>query len=423
MKLGRALLTCGIACAVWVGAGPVLDRCDAPALPAWTERGARGTGPLEVGAARVALEPPFPVTVGGYGPPRERATRAMAPLAARAVVLRRGAVRIGVVNADVLLIPDALASEVRQQAAAFGLTDVMVVATHAHTSFGGYDPRLVPEVAALGRFREEAKRALVAGLVQALREANARLVPARLTVSEGQASGLVRSRDAGEPADARLTRVAFATSAGPLAQWVIFSAHPTTAGRTPEGLDPDYPGRLAEAEEARGHGITLFLPGAVGNASAVPVDGGGPAAFARAVEQAMPGADTAPSAAAVDDPLFLDRARFSLPHPDARRLVPVGLRRLTEDLLCAAAPSHPGVSLLELGPLTLVGVPGEPTWAAAEALERAAGSKARVISLADGYLGYVETEERVRSGAGEARRQYFGPGLLDALVSALHPRG
>jgi len=47
-------------------------------------------------------------------------------------------------------------------------------------------------------------------------------------------------------------------------------------------------------------------------------------------------------------------------------------------------------------------------------LESAAGG-ARVVSLVNGYLGYVEPADRVSRGAGESHRQLFGPGLLEAL--------
>lgn len=426
MKRWRYLVALAAAVGLFAGAGPALDRCDPGTRAlAWTERGPRGQGPLEVGAGKAPLSPPLPATVGGYGPPRPTATRALAPLFARAVVLKRGTVRLGLVNADLLLIPEAVSTEVRRRAQALGLTDVMVVATHAHSSFGGYDDRLVPKLAALGRYHPQARQALVEALTAALKAASGKLSPAALQVVTGEVPKLVRSRDAGEPADPRLTRVVFRGPDRALAQLVIFAAHPTTAGRKPKGLEPDYPGRLAAAEEARGAGVTLFLPGAVGNGSAGK--GGGPKKFAAAVADALPAvapptAGAATGLEASDDALSLDRSRFSLPHPDASRLVPFGLRRLTEDVLCSNAPDAPAVEVLDLGALQLVGVPGEPTFQAAQSLEEAVGPTARVVSVADGYLGYVETAAHVRAGAGEAKRQYFGPGLLDRMVDALKTR-
>jgi neutral ceramidase len=45
--------------------------------------------------------------------------------------------------------------------------------------------------------------------------------------------------------------------------------------------------------------------------------------------------------------------------------------------------------------------------------------EARVVSLAQGYLGYIETPEAVRERRGEARRTWYGPGLLDRLGQGL----
>ena len=39
-----------------------------------------------------------------------------------------------------------------------------------------------------------------------------------------------------------------------------------------------------------------------------------------------------------------------------------------------------------------------------------------MLSVANGYLGYLEQDEVVSAGLGEAKRQYYGPELYDALA-------
>jgi len=73
------------------------------------------------------------------------------------------------------------------------------------------------------------------------------------------------------------------------------------------------------------------------------------------------------------------------------------------------------VGLLRVGPFVLLGVPGEPSAAAARLLETSAGA-GRTVSLVNGYLGYVETREHLAQGEGEAGRQLLAPGFLDALA-------
>jgi neutral ceramidase len=123
----------------------------------WSERTpvvrgqASAEGLLRAGAARVDLQPPFPVVVAGYGPLRPEASQADPRPRARAVVLSVGDVKVGLVSLELLLVPDALVAAVRERAADLGLQGLVVVATHSHSSFGGYDPRLVSQLAGTGR--------------------------------------------------------------------------------------------------------------------------------------------------------------------------------------------------------------------------------------------------------------------------------
>jgi hypothetical protein len=81
------------------------------------------------------------------------------------------------------------------------------------------------------------------------------------------------------------------------------------------------------------------------------------------------------------------------------------------------------VTALRLGPVLLVAVPAEPTAEVGEGWRRAAGDDAEIVSLFDGYAGYVETPERTRTGVGETVRTYYGPDLAprleDAIVAAV----
>ena len=63
----------------------------------------------------------------------------------------------------------------------------------------------------------------------------------------------------------------------------------------------------------------------------------------------------------------------------------------------------------------LITVPIEPSYTAGLALEKAAGAD-RVLSLANGYLGYLETSTDVRAVKGESKKQYYAPELADELV-------
>jgi neutral ceramidase len=289
---------------------------------------------------------------------------------------------------------------------------VWIAATHAHSSFGGYDGRPVSEVAGTGGFRADAQAAVVEACVSAVRAAHGALEAAVLEVGVGERPELTRPRT-GSAADPRLTRVRLRSvaEARVLAELWVLAAHPTLASRDSAMLSPDYPGFV----DPDGAPVVIALQGAVGNAGAVipPGEGDGSERFARAVRDAFAQVTTAP----VDlQRIAFARVTFRLPRPDARRLVPAIARAPTENLLCDSAERTATVSALRLGTLTWVAVPLEPTAEAARTLERASGG--RVVGLVGGYLGYLEGLDAVREGAGESRRQYFGPELLQRIEDA-----
>jgi len=385
----------------------------------WTERApvvleqVRTEGPLRAGAAKVPLAPPYPVVVAGWGPPRPEASRADPVPQARAVVLAAGDVKVGLVSLELLLVPENLVALVRERTAELGLQGVMVVATHAHSSFGGYDARWVSQLAGTGRFRKDALEAAVAGATEALRQASARLTEVSLEVGEARDAVLVRSRAGGEIPDGSLTRAVLRSPQGPVAELVHFAAHPTVVPKDRALVDPDWPGRLSLLREERG-GVVLLLQGTVGNVSMSFGEGEGAElalSFARAVSEL---AERAVPAATGSSRLAFARVEVALPRPDASRLVPSYSRAAGDNFLCASSSRTTEVGALVLGPLELVLVPGEPTVGAGAVLARRTGATG-VLGLAGGYVGYVETPAKIEEGAGEARRQYFGPALLDRL--------
>lgn len=369
--------------------------------PAQLVSSARSDAPLHAGAAQVELDPPWPVTVAGYGPMRPEASRAARPLKARALVLQAGDVKAAIVSLDLLLVPQPIVDEVREKS---GLKDAWVVATHSHSSIGGYDARPLAELAGTGWYRASAKAAVVRAAVEALQQAAVNVVPAQVSVGEVEAD-LCRPRTA-DACDRRLTRLALTTHAGaPIAEAIVLAAHPTLVPRKTAVADPDYPGALAEARDA---GVTLVLQGAGGNASA---QGTAPGPFAEAVAAKLP------AGAPIEGGLAIARATVALPHPDAARLVPGFSRVPATNFVCLDAARTAEVAALRVGPVVWVSVPVEASAASGAALEQAAGA-GRLVSLAHGYLGYLEPAEVVAAGGGESKRQYYGAGLAESLAEA-----
>ena len=408
-----ALLTAGAAyalaswnwCGRWDSSAPVL-------------RGQmQAEGPLRAGAAKVALHPPFPAVVAGYPPPRSMASQADPPVHARAIVLQAGEARVGLVSLELLLLTGPMVEQIRERASDLGLQGILVFATHTHSSFGGYDARVVSQLVGTGRYRETAVDATVSAASDALHQAAAALSDVTLEVGHAAEPGFVYSRSGGEPPDGALTRVVLRGSAGPVAELLLFAAHPTLIPRQREYVDPDYPGRLSELREAQG-GVVLVLQGPVGNASVAFNEGQG-VERATAFAQALSGLAERATPTAVPGPvrLSLARAEVALPRPDASRLVPSLTRAAGDNFLCHSAARVAEVNALALGPLELITLPGEPTMSSAQVLARLTGATG-VLGLSGDYLGYVETPELVAQAAGESKRQYYGSMLLDRLGTA-----
>jgi hypothetical protein len=84
-----------------------------------------------------------------------------------------------------------------------------------------------------------------------------------------------------------------------------------------------------------------------------------------------------------------------------------------------ALPGQARVTAVRLGPLLLLATPAEPVEAVGRAWREAASPNAELLSLAGGYVGYVDTAARFTAGEGEARRSYYGPGLAERLGTAV----
>ncbi|MBL8918969.1 MAG: hypothetical protein JNJ54_08940 [Myxococcaceae bacterium] len=382
------------------------DRCgDWPSAPPTLTMVSRGTGALAVGAAQVRVLLPGPVTVGGYGPLR-RSSASGDPVFARATLLEVGGQRLALVSLDVLLLTRPLVTAIR----AGSDFPVLVTATHTHSSVGQYDRRLAAQVAALGTFDERVEQALVTAARAALAGAQQQVVPVSMQVRRFETAAFVQARS-GDAVDPRGLELAFVKPDGARhARWLLLGAHPTLSPRRTAALDTDWPGLVAQGE-----GVTLVLQTSVGNASvnrAVAPD------EQAVVQQLAAALDRGARVDGCEDPgLSFASAQLALPHPDGSRLAPWPFRAAAENALCAAEEMEAEVSMLRLGCVSLLLTPVEPTFAAAQQLERLTGAT-HVLALSNGYVGYLEPPDVVRARLGEAKRQWFGPELFESVSPA-----
>lgn len=379
-------------CGKWEAGPPVLVE------------GAWSKSPLTAGSAREEISVPWPVTVAGYGPrDRSQASRANHPVAAQALVLEAGGLTVALVGIDLLEVPQVMVEKIRTGA---GLDHTLVFATHAHSSLGGFDERPLAQLAGVGSYLPRDANAVIDAAVKAVKTARAAMKPAQLASASGSEDWCwARS---GTGCDKRVDRLAVtALDGSTIGELWMMAGHPTLVPRRVETLDPDYPG--IAALDRLDAGVTLVAQSLGGNAHAGTENA---TQFARKVEDVFTRLPLSEPRTEVS--LGLARVKVPLPHPDGSRLVPSISRAMATNFVCVSADREAEVWALALGDRTLLSVPVEPSYPSGLQLEEAAQAN-RVLSLANGYLGYVETQEDAEAVKGESKRQYYTPQMFEQL--------
>jgi hypothetical protein len=374
---------------------------------------ARGAGGLRAGAAEVRFALPANTPIGGFARLNYQSEGNHGPVGARALVLQEPGCRIALVSAEVLLVPETIDAEVAARVADLGLSGLLLAATHTHAGPGGYWDNTFGARISTGPYDPHVRAAIVDAIVEAIREAAGGLQPARLSTACGAADDLARSRSGGlEDAPLNVLRVEGADGT-PLAELTIFAAHATLLGPRNRVISGDWPGRYLQGGA---HGMRLFFQGATGDQSTEGPSSGSPRGFANVLSSRVSAIsfgkpDPAPR-------LGYATAEVGLPGPEVAA-APGLLRPAARNLAARVLPASARVSAVRLGPMLIAAVPGEPVAAVAAAWRARLPPVAAIVSLADGYIGYVEEPARVVARQGEAERTYYGPALAEALGAAV----
>jgi hypothetical protein len=400
---------------------------------------AAGQGALSAGAAVRTIDPGPSPTIGGFPRVRWEAIGQREPITARALVVREPGCAVAIASAELLVVPEKLLEAVKARVADLRLDAVVLGATHTHAGPGGYWDSLAGELGATGWYDQAAFDRIVEAVAGAIREAHGRLGPAEVAVARGRAEGLVRNRTGAE-VDGRLLSVRLARPGGePVAELVTFAAHPTLLGKWNRALSGDWVSAVLAASP---RGPRLFFQGAIGDQSVrlpegLPPEADQPSVYGQAVARAVdglavPGTGDSSGVSGVSavpgtglsgpsGPRLAVASVAVAPPPLTVLAVPAWLRPATRTVAGGLMPERAAITAVRLGGALLVFTPAEPVEAVGRAWREAAGPQAEVISLANGYLGYVEDPARAAAGTGEARRSYYGPelaGRLEAGVKA-----
>ncbi len=386
------------------------DQCEPPASNAnATPSVLRGDGQLWAGSARAEIIVDLPASLAGYGPAREDATSQATPIEAKTLALRAAGVSVCFVAVDAVYVT----AELQRMAGSGAGCRVVLIATHTHSSISGFDERLAARVATAGGYEPAQVGRLASAIHASIAGALLAMTPARSEVLEGDLSDMVRSRSGGS-VDSRATifRVTGRIDSSAIGELIVLAAHPTTIPKSARVIDGDYPSRLAALREARNGGVTLVVQGASGDASVAPTFAGN---WIQEVSSRIDRA-TLRQQTTGEVHMAMQTVQLQLPLPEFHGGA-FALNWLVSGALCVGNARVTTIGALDVDALRLLLLPFEATGAEGLRLSVAAGAS-RVVSLAEGYQGYLDTEEAVAARRGESRLQYYPSSLAKTVEAA-----
>jgi len=408
---------------------------------------------LSVGMAKVdmTLDPSArTIRLAGYsGRGRKPANAVLDPVFARALVASDDEGHVfGLVSADLCYINSELRGEVLARLRPYGFDEnnLMMAATHTHSSFAGYDKSFLGRKL-FGEFDSGILDHLASSIAKAVLKANGSMQPAVLEIATERLEGMNRNRRApvfdmttGKadrsmqpnrqkyPTDERMTVIRITrTDGSPVGAIIHFTAHPTVLSPKNLAISADYVGVLCgRVEDALGGGaVVLFLNGTLGDVAPLPDWSDDVATeIAQLREYGDELADAAlqilPNVVPMSGgDLVFNTANSDLPRVVIRPLARWKLPRAMYGLFYQGTSAP--FQAVRLGDVVLLAIPGEPTTEFGMELEGLcpAGYRCIVVGLANGSIGYLVTPQQYREGGYEANVSFFGLNVIDWVKSSV----
>lgn len=407
-----------------------------------------------IGMAKVDLTPDpgkMRIRLNGYAnwSRRQPATGILDRLWARALVTQddRGGL-FALASMDLCYIGQSLRDQVLELLADQGFTsaNVILAATHTHSSFSGYDRSFIAR-ALMGPYRPELFEQTAAGIAEAILKAKKALGPGSWSLAQADLEGMNRSRldpafEFGDddsvdrpqpdpekfPVDPRLSVLHLKSEEGRTIGAVIhFASHPTILSPKNMELSGDYPGVLLDrVEQSLGENcVALFINNTLGDTAPTPdwTD-----SLAEEIEMmndyGNKFADIVIDLLTKVEPIDCSPISYKLTRRSfqdvivralGRRLLPLWLSKVFYE-----RPELP-FQAVRLGKLMLLAVPGEATTKIGELIraECPADAKCLVIAPANGFMGYLVTPQQYDDGGYAADSCYFGPETGLKVVEAM----
>lgn len=398
---------------------------------------------LKAGAARVEIVPDFPTRMGGFFDRKDTFRGVSTPIHARALVCDNGTEQVALVSMDLVLVSRNLVDAARAEAAkrtGIAAEDILICASHTHSAPSGFQ-----EISHYdGEFDPRLLDFLVEQIATAIQQAHSTLQPVVVGHGSGHLDVLTRNRQGNNTViDPEVSVLLYQVpeTRETVATVFNFTGHPVILGSDNLDLSGEYPGQAQRTVESVLGGVALFTQGACGDitvhrsgdpylevervgkvlagevirtASLIRPDQN-PALVSEFVEVALP---TRPILSLAEAKAAHEQALAALeqaPEGPARSRLRQAVDTATWELRIAEAATerpklfddaaHGSVHLMQLGPLVLVGIPGELFveygLEMKQRVHASTGHPMALVGYANDYIGYIVTPRAWYTGGYE----------------------
>ncbi len=371
---------------------------------------------LYAGWARQNITPRQPTKLMGYGW-KGNFEWVRDSLWVRTLVLRQGSLTVTLISYDLMLTPPAVAQTVRQRLATLGIPYCYFTAVHTHHGFGEWQTGPAGTFIT-GGYNQALVDTLVNQTVVSVQRAQKQLQPTRLRYVQYDRAGLVSNRLVkGGPVDPYLRTLCLEQDSA-TAVLASFAAHATFLSSRTKALSADYPGAVVRALEAQPDvDFAQWAAGAVGSHSLHREVDETMEAYAQRLLSPMI-EDTTREEGATNQPMRFAEVPIDLPEPQLRlfagwQVRPWLFRWFFGDI-------SPTLTLLQLGPVVLVGIPADFSGMLYPAIQTNE-YQVTVTSFNGDYIGYVIPDAYYQLPHREAREtNWYGPHTGSYLVDLIN---
>jgi hypothetical protein len=420
---------------------------------------------MRAGAARESIVPSFSSRLGGFSDRSENFAGVDTPIFARALVCSNGDTTLVVVTTDLLCVTRNLVKAVRADAAAktgIPAENILVTAAHNHSAPSGFQ-----EVSLFGAPHDpKLLKFLTKTLVKTIVKAADNQAPVEVGFAYGSLEGATSNRqqhnDTAVDPQVGVLKLQKAGSRELVATLFNFTGHPVILGGDNLQISGEYPGIAQQTVEEVLGGVALFTQGACGDVTMKR--GGPPFEEVKRVGRTL-GAEVIKTTGLIRYPQadatlvsVFQRVQLESRRQMSRGKVEI-LRKVVLDELekleadpnaepeklkyererayyatwslrmstfkeehpeAYAAMADASVHVMQIGPLVIVGIPGELFVEYALEMKRrirqATGRPAIVAGFANDYIGYIVSPDT--TGGYELATRFVSKNAGRALTDA-----